>query len=54
LSWWWVLGHPGRASQNMYWLIGPNTFWAMLATEVWIVWPFTYLMVLARLTSVPP
>ena len=48
-----VLGHLGIASQNMYWLLGPNTFWAMLATEVWIVWPFTYLMVLAGLTSVP-
>jgi len=48
-----VLSHLGLASRDMYWLIGPNTFWAMLATEVWIVWPFTYLMVLAGLTSVP-
>jgi multiple sugar transport system permease protein len=48
-----VLSHLGLASQNTYWLIGPDTFWAMLATEVWIVWPFTYLMVLAGLTSVP-
>jgi multiple sugar transport system permease protein len=48
-----VLGHLGLGGQNMYWLIGPNTFWAMLATEVWIVWPFTYLMILAGLTSVP-
>lgn len=48
-----TLSHLGLASRNMYWLLGPNTFWAMLATEVWIVWPFTYLMVLAGLTSVP-
>lgn len=48
-----ALSHLGLASRDMYWLLGPNTFWAMLATEVWIVWPFTYLMVLAGLTSVP-
>jgi multiple sugar transport system permease protein len=47
-----VMGALG-ASRNMYWLIGPNSFWAMLAVEIWIVWPFTYLLLLAGLAAVP-
>ena len=47
-----VLGFLGGNGQA-YWLLGSKTFWAMLATEVWSVWPFTYLLVLAGLTSVP-
>lgn len=39
---------------NTYWLIGPNTFWAMTITEIWAVWPFSYLMVMAGLTSISP
>lgn len=38
---------------NTYWLLGPNSFWAMLAVEIWTAWPFTYLMVLAALSAVP-
>ena len=37
---------------NTYWLLGSKTFWAMLVTEVWAVWPFTYLLVLAGLSGV--
>lgn len=44
-----VLGLP----HNTYWLLGPNAFWAMLIMEVWTVWPFTYLLILAGLTAIP-
>lgn len=37
---------------NTYWLLGSKTFWAMLAAEVWAVWPFIYLLVLAGLSGV--
>jgi multiple sugar transport system permease protein len=40
------------ASVNTYWLIGPNAFWAMTVTEVWAVWPFIYLLLLAGLQSI--
>lgn len=41
------------ASASTYWLIGPNSFWAMTLTEIWSAWPFIYLMTLAALQSVP-
>lgn len=42
------------ASVNTYWLIGgANSFWAMTATEVWEVWPFIYLLLLAGLQAIP-
>jgi multiple sugar transport system permease protein len=41
------------ASVNTYWLIGPNAFWAMTFTEVWEVWPFIYLLLLAGLQAIP-
>jgi multiple sugar transport system permease protein len=42
------------ASVNTYWLIGgANSFWAMTFTEVWEVWPFIYLLLLAGLQAVP-
>jgi multiple sugar transport system permease protein len=40
------------APVTTYWLIGPNAFWAMTATEVWAVWPFIYLLLLAGLQSI--
>lgn len=40
------------ANGNTYWLLGPHTFWAMIIVEVWAVWPFTYLMMSAGLTSI--
>lgn len=48
-----ALGALHLASSGTYWLLGPNTFWAMVATDVWASWPFIYIMVLAGLTSVP-
>jgi multiple sugar transport system permease protein len=41
------------APAGTYWLIGPNAFWAMTATEIWEVWPFIYLMLLAGLQAIP-
>ncbi len=40
------------ASQNTFWLIGPNSFWAMCIADVWSSWPFVYLMVLAGLQGI--
>ena len=40
-------------SGNTFWLIGPNAFWAMTFTEIWEVWPFMYLLLLAGLQAIP-
>lgn len=40
------------ASINTYWLLGPNSFWAMVIADVWASWAFIYIMVLAGLQSV--
>jgi multiple sugar transport system permease protein len=47
-----VLAALHLAPLNTYWLIGPKAFWAMTATEVWEVWPFIYLLLLAGLQAV--
>jgi len=41
------------ASVNTYWLLGSNSFWAMVITDTWAAWPFIYLMTLAGLQSLP-
>ncbi|WP_244422549.1 carbohydrate ABC transporter permease [Ktedonobacter racemifer] len=41
------------ADINTYWLLGPNSFWAMVITDVWASWAFIYIMVLAGLQSIP-
>jgi multiple sugar transport system permease protein len=41
------------ANINMYWLLGPNSFWAMVIADVWASWAFIYIMVLAGLQSIP-
>lgn len=41
------------ASINTYWLLGPNSFWAMVITDVWASWAFIYIMSLAGLQSIP-
>lgn len=41
------------ANINTYWLLGPNSFWAMVITDVWASWAFIYVMVLAGLQSIP-
>ena len=48
-----VLPLLGLGSRSEFWLIGPQTFWAMVIADVWASWPFVYLMVLAALQSIP-
>ncbi|WP_206922615.1 carbohydrate ABC transporter permease [Alicyclobacillus suci] len=48
-----VLAFLHIASKNTFWLIGPNSFWAMTIADVWSSWPFIYLMVLAGLQNIP-
>ncbi len=35
------------------WLIGPNTLWAIVIPTIWRQWPFSMLMLLAGLQSIP-
>lgn len=39
-------------SRNMYWLLGPNSFWALVIADTWASWAFIYIMVLAGLQSI--
>jgi multiple sugar transport system permease protein len=48
-----VLASLHLASINTFWLIGPESFWAMVIADVWAAWPFVYLMVLAGLQGIP-
>lgn len=36
-----------------FWLIGPNTIWAIIIPTVWRYWPFSMLLLLAGLQSIP-
>jgi multiple sugar transport system permease protein len=40
------------ASIDTFWLLGPNSFWAMVIADVWASWAFIYIMVLAGLQSI--
>jgi len=40
-------------SRETFWLIGPNSLWAMVMADVWAAWPFVYLMSLAALQTIP-
>ncbi len=40
------------ADVNTYWLLGPNSFWAMVITDTWASWAFIYIMVLAGMQSI--
>jgi multiple sugar transport system permease protein len=48
-----ILRAIGLGDGNTLWLIGPNSFWALLITGIWTSWPFVYIMVLATLQSIP-
>jgi multiple sugar transport system permease protein len=37
---------------NTYWLLGPNSFWAMVIADTWASWAFIYMLVLAGLQSI--
>jgi multiple sugar transport system permease protein len=41
------------ASIDTYWLLGPNSFWAMVIADTWASWAFIYIIVLAGLQSIP-
>ncbi|MGC0338782.1 carbohydrate ABC transporter permease [Streptomyces sp. SLBN-8D4] len=36
-----------------FWLIGDNSFWALLTVSVWKGWPFAFLIVMAGLQNIP-
>lgn len=48
-----ILSKLHLASVGMFWLIGPNSFWAMVIADAWAAWPFIYLLTLAALQSIP-
>ena len=48
-----ILSDLHLASRQTYWLIGPNTLWAMIIADVWAAWPFVYMMTLAALQTIP-
>ncbi len=62
-SLWRVLLLPGGPVNNLLhtvgidvrtqWLIGPTTFWTLVAVDVWASWAFIYLMTLAGLQTIP-
>ncbi len=35
------------------WLIGTNTFWALVLVDIWASWPFVYMMTIAGMQSIP-
>ena len=42
-----LLDHPP------FWLIGGNSFFALVITEVWQKWPFAFLMMMAAMQNIP-
>ncbi len=36
-----------------FWLIGPNTIWAIIIPTIWRYWPFSMLLLLAGLQAIP-
>lgn len=40
-------------SDPPFWLIGPNSFYALVLTAVWRTWPFAFLVVTAGLQNIP-
>lgn len=36
-----------------FWLIGTNAFWSIVATTVWRLWPFAFLMTMAGMQNIP-
>src|SRR3989339_570153 len=36
-----------------FWLIGPNTLWAIIIPTIWRYWPFSMLLLLAGMQSIP-
>lgn len=40
-------------AEHTFWLLGDNSFWALLVVSVWKGWPFAFLIVTAALQNVP-
>ncbi|MBM9506998.1 carbohydrate ABC transporter permease [Actinacidiphila acididurans] len=40
-------------SNKPFWLIGDNSFWALLTVSVWKSWPFAFLALMAGLQNIP-
>ncbi|WP_229840373.1 carbohydrate ABC transporter permease [Streptomyces roseolilacinus] len=43
----------GLTGSPPFWLLGDNSFWALLVVSVWKGWPFAFLVVMAGLQNVP-
>ncbi|MEU7512627.1 sugar ABC transporter permease [Streptomyces sp. NPDC042898] len=43
----------GVGDSPAFWLIGDNSFWALLVVSVWKGWPFAFLTVMAGLQNIP-
>ncbi|KUH36689.1 MULTISPECIES: carbohydrate ABC transporter permease [Streptomyces] len=43
----------GIGDSPAFWLIGDNSFWALLIVSVWKGWPFAFLTVMAGLQNIP-
>ncbi|MGV9451707.1 carbohydrate ABC transporter permease [Streptomyces sp. NPDC003635] len=43
----------GVTDKPSFWLIGDNSFWALLVVSVWKGWPFAFLIVMAGLQNIP-
>jgi multiple sugar transport system permease protein len=39
--------------QAPFWLLGANSFWALVAVSIWQQWPFAFLMLMAGMQSIP-
>ncbi|MFF8375903.1 carbohydrate ABC transporter permease [Streptomyces sp. NPDC015661] len=44
----------GLGDSPAFWLIGDNSFWALLTVSVWKGWPFAFLTVMAGLQNISP
>ncbi|MFG2617478.1 carbohydrate ABC transporter permease [Streptomyces sp. NPDC048507] len=40
-------------TEHTFWLLGDNSFWALLTVSVWKGWPFAFLIVTAALQNIP-
>ena len=43
----------GVLDERPFWLIGGNSFWALVVVEVWRLWPFAFLALTAGMSSIP-
>lgn len=48
-----ILSDLHLANKETFWLIGPNSLWAMIIADVWASWPFIYMLSLAALQAIP-